>query len=116
MIHTSRMVVLSIALTALAGCADRAQTCRGMATADSVEGAGPAIAAFKDHLKEYSSGSELDVFFGDFHHYDLAITTSESTFEYEFIPRSDRKGYKGGGARYVVSRDTRQIVRTEYMK
>ncbi|UPG88174.1 hypothetical protein L2Y96_12165 [Luteibacter aegosomaticola] len=87
-----------------------------MATAEGVEGAAPAIAAFKDHLKTYSSGSDLDVFFGDFRHYDLAITTSDSTFEYEFIPRSEGKGYKGGGARYVVSRDTGHIVRTEYMK
>ena len=116
MMYATRTITLAALFLVLAGCADKIQSCRGVASADSVEAAAPAITAFEDHLSKYSSRSELDQYFGDFRHYDLAITTSESAYDYDFIPQNNGKGYKGGGAHYSVSRETGKIIRTEYMK
>jgi hypothetical protein len=46
----------------------------------------------------------------------MMITTSEPTFEYEFIPQRDGNGFKGGGASYTVDRTSGKIIHTEYMK
>lgn len=110
------LLALTLMLFQATGCTGKAEFCRGITSAEGVANAGPAIAAFKDHLKKYNGGSELDSFFGEFANYDLAITTSEASFEYQFIPQNQGKNYKGGGASYSVSRKTGRIIRTVYMK
>lgn len=110
------VLALTVALATGAGCASRVQMCGGTTTAEAVARAEPAVVAFKDHLKKYDTGSDMDIYFSDIRHYDLVIKAAESTFEYEFVPQSGGYGYKGGGASYTVSRQNGEIVRTEYMK
>lgn len=109
--RTQTLLAVIIVFVQTAGCTSEVQSCGGATSAEGVAMSGPAFAAFRDHLKEYRSGSDMDSYFGDIAHYDLVIRTTELTFEYEFVPRSEGHRYKGGGALYTVNRRSGEILR-----
>lgn len=101
---------------ALIGCIRQPLACRGLVSAESVAASPPVIAAFRAHLADKSPTTDSGKYLSDYRNYDLAITTSESQFEYEFVPRDNGRGFKGGGAVYSVSRETGKIEDLHFLK
>lgn len=110
-------VVLALLFSALTvACGRKAEECRGLVSADAVAASGPVNEAFRDHLAGEDTTTKLGKFLADYRNYDLAITTSESQFEYEFIPHSGGMNFKGGGASYKLNRESGKIEEVHYTK
>lgn len=90
--------------------------CNGTVSAEAVAAGMPVIEAFRAHLASRPATDDIEKFLADYRHYALSITSTESQFIFEFVPRDEGLGFKGGGARYRVSRATGTIEETLYMK
>lgn len=100
-----------------AGCNHQPERpCNGTVSAEAVAAATPAIEAFRLHLLSAPKNSDTDRFLADYRHYALSITTTESQYVFEFLPKDEGRGFKGGGARYNVNKGTGKIDGTLYMK
>lgn len=111
---TKISLVVIIALF-IAACSKDSPPCKGLASAEAVAASVPVIDAFREHLENTPNVPDSVKYLADYRHYDLAITSTDSFFEYEFLPRGE-SNLKGGGAFYRVSRDTGKIYDVEYMK
>ncbi len=90
--------------------------CNGTVSAEAVAAGMPVIDAFRAHLARGPSTDDIGKFLADYRHYALSITSTDSQFVFEFVPRDEGRGFKGGGARYKVDRATGRIEETLYMK
>jgi len=99
------------------GCARKPERpCNGTVSAEAVAAAVPVIDAFRSHLAKMPVTNDIDSFLSDYRHYALSITTTESQYVFEFIPRDEGRGFKGGGARYKVDRASGKIDSELFMK
>lgn len=115
-IHVAHFTWATSFFFLVAGCAQKPEACTGQVTAESVAASVPVVEAFRAHLDGGPSTTDIGRYLSDFRNYDLAITTSDSEFEYEFIPRNQGHGFKGGGAYYTVSRKTGRIETARFEK
>jgi hypothetical protein len=100
----------------VAACAEKPQACRGLVSVDAVNASRPVIEAFRSHLASKAPTTDTGKFLADYRNYDLAITMSDSQFEYEFLPRAGGHSFKGGGAFYTVDRASGKIEDERFMK
>jgi hypothetical protein len=82
----------------------------------SGEAEGPAKGRFCATCRGSLTDRELRLLYIDYRHYALSITTTESQYVFEFIPRDEGRGFKGGGARYKVDRASGKIDEEMFMK
>jgi hypothetical protein len=111
-------LTLAVLLAACAiGCSRKPERpCNGTVSAEAVAAAVPVIDAFRAHLSKMPVTNDIDRFLSDYRHYALSITTTESQYVFEFVPRDEGRGFKGGGACYKVDRASGKIDEEMFMK
>jgi hypothetical protein len=112
----SRLTVAFAVVLMPAGCSDRPQACKGLVSAEAMAAWMPVLNAFRAHLAGQTSTTDGGRFLADYRHYDVAVTMSETEFEYEFRPSGAPRTLKGGGAYYRVDRGTGKIEEQKFEK
>ena len=113
--YAERTILIAFTVLSVAACSADSPPCKGIASAEAVAASVPVIAAFRNHLESAPTSSDGGRYLADYRHYDMAITSTETFFEYEFLPQGG-SALKGGGAFYRVSRDSGKIFDVKYMK
>lgn len=113
--YATKISLVGIIALSTAACSTDSPPCKGLASAEAVGASAPVIDAFRKHLENAPSVPDSVKYLHDYRNYDLAITSTDLFFEYEFLPRGE-SNLKGGGAFYRVNRNTGKIYDVEYMK
>lgn len=112
----SRLAIAFAVVLMVGGCSGSPQACNGLVSAEAMRASAPVLDAFRVHLASLTPGTGDGRFLDDYRHYDVAVTMSETEFEYEFRPSGAPRTLKGGGAYYRVDRATGKIKEQKFEK